>query len=458
MHAAKLIFSLTCLSAAILTGCGGGTVSTTPAAVTASALTLSATSLTFASQGTGTSSAAQTVTATNTGSATLTFGSITLGGTNATSFNLTTSCTAPLAAGASCTASVTFAPAVAGALTASLIFTDSAANSPQTVALTGTATTGSAGAPASTIYVVQNNPTTGASLVLEFAATANGANVTPFATLTAPTAVAFSAVALDTAGNLYVGASAEILVYAPGATGTATPIRTIIGSATTLLGAVAAISVDASGQIYESNASQASIGIFAAGSNGNVAPVRTIAGTSTLVTGATSFALDAANNLYVANLVPSTGYTAASSQILVFSPTANGNVAPTRTIAGISTSLSNFAFGIAVDGAGTIYATTITLGTSSILSTSILEYAATANGNVAPIKAIGGTLTGFNTAILGGMRVDTAGNIYALVQNLASSIPSLVIYAPTASGNVAPGATIASSAWNGTNSGQIAIR
>jgi len=99
---------------------------------------LSPTSLSFASTLVSASSAAQSVTVKNSGSAALTISSITIGGTNASSFTQTNNCGASLAASASCTVSVTFKPAAAGALSASLSIANNATGSPQIVALSGT--------------------------------------------------------------------------------------------------------------------------------------------------------------------------------------------------------------------------------------------------------------------------------------------------------------------------------
>jgi hypothetical protein len=109
-----------------------------PSTTPAPAVTLSPTSLTFAATTTSATSAAQTVTLTNAGSATLSLSGITITGTNLSSFSQANTCGATLAASASCAISVSFKPATAGSLSATLSIADNGSNSPQTVALSGT--------------------------------------------------------------------------------------------------------------------------------------------------------------------------------------------------------------------------------------------------------------------------------------------------------------------------------
>ncbi len=109
-------------------------------AVTGAVASLSPSSLTFASQAVGATSAAQTITLNNTGNAALTLTSIALTGTNPGDFAQTNTCGSSVAAGANCTISVTFTPAASGTLTAAVTLTDNATGSPQTVSLSGTGT------------------------------------------------------------------------------------------------------------------------------------------------------------------------------------------------------------------------------------------------------------------------------------------------------------------------------
>jgi hypothetical protein len=120
-----------------LSGC---TPSTTSSA-SAPAVSLAPTSLSYASQDTGTTSAAQSVTVTNTGSASLFINSAAV--PNTLDFTeVGDGCSGlTLAPGTSCSVSIVFAPSQAGTRTAAFVVTDNAPNSPQSVPLTGTGTT-----------------------------------------------------------------------------------------------------------------------------------------------------------------------------------------------------------------------------------------------------------------------------------------------------------------------------
>jgi Abnormal spindle-like microcephaly-assoc'd, ASPM-SPD-2-Hydin/Beta-propeller repeat len=108
-------------------------------------------SLMFASQTVGTNSASQAVTLTNNGTAALAITGISVTGTDAGDFSETNTCGSSVAVGASCAISVVFKPTATGSRTASLSIADSAAGSPQLVALTGTATAAAA-APGITLF------------------------------------------------------------------------------------------------------------------------------------------------------------------------------------------------------------------------------------------------------------------------------------------------------------------
>jgi len=125
---------------------GGGNSNSLSFTVAGATASLSPGSLSFGSQSVGTTSSAQAVTLQNTGNASMTLSSIAVTGLNSGDFAQTNTCAGSVAAGASCTINVTFKPAATGTRTASVTISDNATGSPQAVNLTGTATSGSAGA------------------------------------------------------------------------------------------------------------------------------------------------------------------------------------------------------------------------------------------------------------------------------------------------------------------------
>ncbi|MBB5329011.1 choice-of-anchor D domain-containing protein [Tunturiibacter gelidoferens] len=104
--------------------------------------TFSPTSLTFASQEVGSTSAVQTVTLTNTGTANLTNFIIEITGANTAFSETSTTCNLTLSTGTSCSINVTFTPASAGAVMASLVVLDAngVTLSPQPLTISGTGT------------------------------------------------------------------------------------------------------------------------------------------------------------------------------------------------------------------------------------------------------------------------------------------------------------------------------
>ncbi len=296
------------------------------------------------------------------------------------------------------------------------------------------------------LYVTQDTPTV-PSTVLQFSATTNG-TVSPSSTLTVTANVVFSGLAVDGAGHAYVGGeifgsgggsggppllSVEILVYAPGASGTH-PTRTITSTCFQGdLGGINGLTLDSSGNLYVSAVLAApnlgsGIAVFSPAANGSAVPARTIGGSTTTIGGLGPFpiAVDSADNIYV-----STGYNLGPESILVFNSSANGNVPPTSTIGGPTTTI-NYIAGLALDSAGNIYVSNGTNGTPALPE--ILEFSAGSTGDVAPARIISGSAT--TMSAIGNLALDNAGNIYVL------NGLNVLKFAPNATGNVAPIATI----------------
>lgn len=297
---------------------------------------------------------------------------------------------------------------------------------------------------AASIYVIQNDPTIGSSSLLQISTNERG-SVTPTTLVTMPTDTTFDAVATDSIGNVYVSATVmgstttnEILVYSVSSTGTATLARTL----TNMTSVATSMAVDSIGQIYALSGN--SIGVFAAGANGGAAPVRLISGASTLLNTASAITVDRTGDVYVANTL--------GGNVLVFNSSATGNVAPTRLIAGTTTGITQ-PWGVAVDAVGNLFVTSSSKPAPASVA-QILEFAATANGDVAPIKS----LDVASPTVAAGIAVDATGKIHTLLANADTLELSVGVYAMGASGTTAPAQTITASAWTSTKDAQIAIR
>jgi 6-phosphogluconolactonase (cycloisomerase 2 family) len=142
------------------------------------------------------------------------------------------------------------------------------------------------------------------------------------------------------------------------------------------------LALDAEDNIYVANSIGNSITVYAAGTTGNVAPIRTIAGSLTNLAAATGIAFDAAGNIYVAN---SNVHQSGEASITVFAAGANGNVSPIEMIAGTKTKLLN-PYGLARDGSGNIHV-------ANYAGSFVATFRAGAKGDPRPIHALKGRRT-----------------------------------------------------------------
>lgn len=275
------------------------------------------------------------------------------------------------------------------------------------------------------------NYANGTGSIVEIKALATG-NVLPLVnsaaigvTITRPRGIAFGSQPLGTGtlaflavGNVNPAAGGfanQLLFFTPGFFGA--PYQTIAGSLTNL-NVPSGVAADTGGHVYVANLQGASVAQFAIPTpsptpvptatptttptpaptptaTGTASPTPTPAPTATplniapslYVTGAatgigqpTGIALDSSANMYVSDQKTTfAGCSGSSGAVLVFAPSANGNVAPIRAICGTSTKL--FApTDVKVDSTGQIYVADSTAAGSGV----IYVFAAGANGNVAP--------------------------------------------------------------------------
>ena len=165
-------------------------------------------------------------------------------------------------------------------------------------------------------------------------------------------------------------------------------------------------------------------------------------------------ATDSAGNIYVlsAEFNDTFEVVPGSEKILVFDPAASGASAaiPIRTITGPAANLGG-AGRLAVDAAGNIYLWKMGTTSSPVAPATIVEFAAGAKGNVAPIRTVQVAQFPSNDAsgYPEGLAVDPGGNIVFAVSNaegfngtVDTESDRIEIFTPGQSGNATPARTI----------------
>jgi len=143
---------------------------------------------------------------------------------------------------------------------------------------------------------------------------------------------------------------------------------------------------------------------------GDVAPKTTISGATTTLTGPGCVAFDGSGNLWV---VDSPGSKQAG-KILEFaaaSVAAGGDIAPTQTISGANTTLTNPS-GCAFDSSGALWIANIDSASQNVVAFSAAQLAT--GGNIAPAIALGGGCNTIDVAF------DGTGNLW--VANLCTGL------------------------------------
>jgi hypothetical protein len=219
------------------------------------------------------------------------------------------------------------------------------------------------------------------------------------------------------------------MIFAAGASGSVSPARTIVGSAASF-SEPGPLAVDSTYQLYVVDQA-GSISVYSRAASGAAIPVRHIQGALTrladnAVPGAIS--VDAAGDIYV--VMESTSVKVAAWTILVFSPSAMGDIAPAHTITVSNPCSLDNSSQVALDAKGRFYVACFEGGGSAIF-----EYSLNSSAIVTPEKIIGGSLTGLETVIA--LNVDDTGNIYALNYTPSTGL-SVREFGASGSGNFAP--------------------
>lgn len=232
---------------------------------------------------------------------------------------------------------------------------------------------------------------------------------------------------LDAAGDVWCSnalpGNVNVSSYDPNAAPSSPPLIRLAGQKTTL-SQPEGLAVDSSGDLHVADGIADHILTFAPGASGNAKPLSTIKGAQTLLNSPTGLALDAAGNVYVAN-----GGGPFGGSVMEFAAGASGDVAPMRIIQGLDTKLVN-PRGIALDALGQIFVTT---------SSSVLEFAADSANDSPPLAVISGSNTMLSQA--GQVSLDSGDNIYVA----SSGKNALLEFTAGSIGNAAPGSVITGS-------------
>lgn len=342
------------------------TLNGTGTAVPQAVLSVNQNALSFAAQALGTSSAAQSVTLTNSGNATLSLNGLTIGGGNATDFVLGGACTVgnSIAAGSSCTATVSFAPQAIGARSGTLNISTNASNPAVAINLSGTG----AAAPAPAVSFNPSALDLGSSLVGQaspsktLTLTNSGTAALSLSSISAsPSAFAVNN---SCPATLAPNASCTVTVgFTPSATGAATGTLTVMDSAAGSPHSVALSGTGAVAQVPVAafNPAVNKLG-FADTSVGNAAATQTVSlvnqgpGVLTVAQVQKAGANAADFNVVSSTCAPNTALQVGASCALSvnFQPAAAGDRAASITVQHNGTGSSSLALagrGVAVAGA-----------------------------------------------------------------------------------------------------------
>jgi hypothetical protein len=375
---------------------------------------------------------------------------------------------------------------------------------------------------AKNIYAIQtsNNGDTEQDSVLVFSASVTGTTTaTPTSTLTLPSGFSGYSLAIGPQGQIYVGGDTggdfgEILEYTAGASGSATPTVTLSGSSasTATFTYPDEMAVNSAGTLVVSS-DDGTVEAFASGFTAPSAPSQYLTwGVNNFNYWGTPIGVDTAGDIFYLDsgdyFDDYFGVSGSNPVIDVFAANATGATAPTRTITGTDTNPFTTLENIAVDGAGDVYVTNYNStddlnfppppdpsvkpgtyaankrmqakgphGASHLMAhphdsngagepTEIIEFAAGASGTPTPTKRIGGAgATPNNTAIVEpeALAVDAASNLYYAEANggyWLDTNPSalLEVFPSSATGNVAPAASITSTSLTSQNTTAVAVR
>jgi hypothetical protein len=240
-------------------------------------VSLSKTSLTFAGQVVGSTSANQKVKLT-TGGVPLSITSIALTGTNRGDFSEKNNCGSILAPGKSCTISVAFAPTQVGPRAAAVTITDNAVDSPQSISLSGTGLVLGPNATLSPVSLTFATQVVGTSSAAQAVTLSNYGTTT--LSITRIVASGDFSQSNTCGSSLAAGASCKISVtFDPTRSGTRTGTVSVTDNAP---GSPQTVSLKGTGTVVELNPTSLNFGTVSVGQSKTLATILTNVGSTTL--------------------------------------------------------------------------------------------------------------------------------------------------------------------------------
>jgi methionine-rich copper-binding protein CopC len=368
---------------------------------TTATVSLAPASVSFGNQQVGTTSGAQALTLSNSTSSTLTISSIAFTGTNSGDFSQTNTCGSSLAAGSSCTISVTFTPAATGARTATLAVTDNASGSPQTASLSGTGTAPAATlSPTSLTFSSQNVGTTSAPQAVTLSNSGSAALSISSIAVTGTNSGDF-AQSNNCGSSLAASSSCTINVtFTPTATGSRSATLTVTDNAS---GSPQTASLSGTGTSSSVNLSPSSLAFGNQQVGMTSAPqVLTLSNSGSVATVITSIAVTGTNSADFAQTNNCGSLLAASSSCTInvtFTPTATGSRAATLTV---TDDAANSPQTASLSGTGTAPAAalspaSLTFSSQNVGTTSAAQTVALTNSGGAALSISSIAVTGTNS-------------------------------------------------------------
>jgi Pro-kumamolisin, activation domain/Abnormal spindle-like microcephaly-assoc'd, ASPM-SPD-2-Hydin len=423
-----------------ISGVSGSLTNTTSLSLTVNpvggpgpAVTLSPTSLTFSTVAVGNTSTAKPVTVTNSGTTTLDISSIATTGAFGQAAS-TKPCGSTLAVGKNCKIEVTFTPTQVGANTGTLSISDNAANSPQTVSLSGTGSAAVTLTPAS-----QTFPTTavGTSSAAKVFTLSNQQNVA-LTGVTISTTGDFSVSTTTCGTSVNASSSCTInVVFTPTVMGAETGTLSVSDSASN---SPQTSTLSGTGTVPATLAPASATYSSTADGTSSAAKVFTLKNQqSVALTGVT---ISTTGDFSVSATTCGTSVNASSSCTInvVFTPTVVGTETGTLSV---SDSASNSPQTAALTGTGVVPAA---------LTPATATYSATKVGSTSSAKVF--TLKNQQNVALTGVTISTTGDFSVSTTtcgtsvNAASSCTINVVFTPTVVGTETGTLSVSDSALN----------